>query len=99
MKQAFIAIRRFCIFDLWSLGGGRIFALGLDAADLCVAVCAVLILFAVDLAGRRCDVGDLVERQALPLRWLVYLLGIFAVIVFGIYGPQYEAAAFIYFQF
>ena len=99
LSQVLLALRRFCIFDLWSLSGGRLFELGLDKADMTVAVCAVLVLLIVDLAGRRCDVGDLVERQALPLRWIVYLLGIFAIIVLGIYGPQYEAAAFIYFQF
>ncbi len=99
MAQVALALRRFCIFDLWSLGGGRLFELGLDKPDMIVALASLLVLLAVDLAGRRCDVGDLVEKQVLPVRWLVYLLGVFAIIVFGIYGPQYEAAAFIYFQF
>jgi D-alanyl-lipoteichoic acid acyltransferase DltB (MBOAT superfamily) len=99
MSQVLLALRRFCIFDLWSLSGGRLFELGLDKPDMIVALASLLVLFAVDLAGRRCEVGDLVEKQVLPVRWLVYLLGVFAIIVFGIYGPQYEAAAFIYFQF
>ncbi len=99
MGDALLAIKRICIFDLWSLSGGRVYELGLDKADMTVALCALAVLLIVDLAGRRADVVSLVEKQALPLRWLLYLLGIFAIIVFGIYGPQYEAAAFIYFQF
>ena len=43
--------------------------------------------------------GPVLERQPLVLRWTVYLLLIFAVLIFGIYGPGYDAAAFIYFAF
>ena len=38
------------------------------------------------------------QRQILPVRWSIYLVGIFSVILFGIYGSLTEAS-FIYFQF
>jgi hypothetical protein len=40
-----------------------------------------------------------ITRQALPVRWAVYLAGVLAVLIFGIYGPGYDARAFAYFQF
>ena len=43
--------------------------------------------------------GKLLERQVLPLRWVAYLLLMFTILIFGIYGPNYDAAAFIYFAF
>lgn len=38
------------------------------------------------------------QRRALPVRWLVYMVGILSVVLFGIYGSLTEAS-FIYFQF
>jgi len=36
---------------------------------------------------------------ALPVRWIVYLVGVLTVLIFGIYGPNFDARAFTYFQF
>ena len=38
-------------------------------------------------------------KQAIWFRWLVYYAAIFGVLIFGVYGPGYNASAFIYFQF
>ena len=39
---------------------------------------------------------NLIDRAPLPVRWAIYLLGFAAVLVFGVYGPGYDAASFIY---
>ena len=42
------------------------------------------------------------ERLAalpLPLRWSLWLLGLLAVLIFGVYGPGYNRAQFIYMGF
>ena len=36
------------------------------------------------------------EKQGLVFRWVFLLAAIFAVMVFGVYGPGYNAADFIY---
>ena len=41
----------------------------------------------------------MLARQNIWFRWLVYYGLIFAVLIFGIYGPGYDASTFIYFQF
>lgn len=33
------------------------------------------------------------------IRWMIYMLLFWSVVMFGIYGVNYEASAFIYFQF
>ena len=35
----------------------------------------------------------------LPLRWVILFAGIFIILTFGFYGPGYDPAPFIYFQF
>ena len=45
------------------------------------------------------NLSDAILAQPLWLRWLVLYVGIAAVLIFGIYGAEYNAAEFIYFQF
>ena len=37
-----------------------------------------------------------IDALPLPARWAIYLAGFAAVLLFGVYGPGYDAAAFIY---
>ena len=39
---------------------------------------------------------EMLARKPLPLRWIVFLLALAAVLAAGIYGPGYDASAFIY---
>jgi len=100
VSQAFLAVR--LIFSRWDFSvftNGALFTLGLDAADFWAGAAAVAILLAVDLLSSRGSLRDALERKGPLVRWPVYLLLLFTVLIFGIYGPQYSAGAFIYFQF
>ena len=88
-----------CDFQPSALAGGGLYGFGLDRADFTVAWVALAVLAGHDLLAERMDVLAALERQALPLRWAVYLLLLFAILIFGVYGPEYDAAAFIYFEF
>lgn len=62
-------------------------------------LCLVL-LFWVDSRKRQgVDLKGMLARQNIWFRWLVYYGLIFSILIFGIYGPGYDASAFIYFQF
>lgn len=75
-------------------------SMGLDSKDMIVAVVGVLVLFIVDIFRyRKFDLRQWIGQQGLWLRWMIYLVAIFAVLIFGIYGPAYSASSFIYFQF
>ena len=81
------------------LSGGALLTLGLDGADLLVLALALAVLLAVSLIQERQSLRELISRQRLPLRWTLYLLCLFAVLIFGIYGPGYDSAQFIYMNF
>lgn len=74
--------------------------LGLDMPDMVVAICATAILLLADIL-KLCkkDVGSVVAKMPLPIRWLILYIGILSIVIFGIYGPGYDAASFIYFNF
>lgn len=86
------AVRGFFTFDALRLG--------LDGKDLTVAVIAIIILIAVDvLHVKEVPIREKIAGQGLWFRWIIWLAGISAVVIFGVYGPEYDAASFIYFAF
>lgn len=38
-------------------------------------------------------------EQNLLFRYLIFMAGLFGILVFGVYGPDFAAGAFLYFQF
>lgn len=71
-------------------------SLGLAKEDLIVAICAIIIMFVVELIQRKGSVRKRILELPTPLCWLTVSLLIAAVAVFGIYGPGYDADSFIY---
>ena len=66
---------------------------------LCTGVCFA-ILFLIELIHeKRRTLTEITDRLPVFARGTLYLLGVLAVIVFGVWGPGYTAQAFIYFQF
>ena len=89
-------------FSLAPLRDGSFLTFGLDGADLLILGLSLLLLLLVSLWQERHDGVLLRERLAtlpLPLRWGIWLSGLAAVLIFGIYGPGYSRAQFIYMGF
>ncbi len=79
---------------------GTLFTLGMDQKDFIVALIAIAILWFVDLChSKKISLREWMSRRNIVFRWTCYYIAIFMVLIFGIYGPGYDAAAFIYFQF
>lgn len=92
--------RMFSEWNPWVLFDGSLYELGLDAKDFGVLLFALLIILVVGLCKfRGIRIREIVEKQWLPIRWICYLVAIFFVLIYGVYGPAYDAGAFIYFQF
>ena len=73
---------------------------GMPVPQAAVLAVSVLLLFAVDLLRERgFDWERALPRRPYPLRGLLLLLAALLIVVFGHWGPDYSAAAFIYFQF
>lgn len=83
----------------WVLFDGSLYGLGLDQRDFHLLLVCTAVLIIVSLIQEKIRLREAVARQPLVFRWCVYFAGIFAVILFGIYGPGYDASQFIYGQF
>lgn len=78
---------------------GPMTALGLSRAEWIAALFAMAVLLVYDILSAKGDPWERLETRPAYIRWPVYILVLFAVLIFGKYGPGYSAASFIYFQF
>jgi D-alanyl-lipoteichoic acid acyltransferase DltB (MBOAT superfamily) len=93
--------RLFTKWDPWSLFNGEIYTLGLDRFEFNILVVATVTLLLVDLI-RYCKkqiITEFLQEQCIWFRWGVIFALIFATIIYGMYGVQFESSQFIYFQF
>lgn len=86
--------------NLEMLSNGKIFTIGLQQSDFLIIVIGTIIMFVVGLLQERgMKIREEISKQNLVFRWILYYMVIFAIIIFGIYGPGYVASDFIYGQF
>lgn len=87
-------------WDAKVLVDGSLLLLGLNATEWCCLGIGIVVLIAVGVM-KECgmSIRESLSRQQLWFRWLVYLTAVFSVLLLGVYGPGYDASAFIYFQF
>lgn len=87
-------------FACWNpqvLFGSSLLTHGLDLQDMIVLAVGLLVLLAVSIMQYRgVAVREWISGQNLIFRWGLFLTLFFAVIIFGMYGKQYNAADFIY---
>lgn len=94
------------IADYWTLlkgmvsfsSGSDLLALGMEKNELILSFALIGLTIIFDLLHAKVGLPDAVERLALPLRWVIYLVFLFTIILFGRYGSL-TADSFIYFQF
>lgn len=82
------------------LTNGDLLKTGLNTANW-FALCAFLLLLLwVDVQHeRKVSLCQAIDRQPLLFRWGIYIGAVVLVLIFGFYGPAYNAADFIYQQF
>lgn len=79
---------------------GSLMTVRIDMADFIVLVAGALILLAVGIYKEQGHhLREELAEKNIVLRWAVYYVLIFSVIIFGAYGKGYEVAGFIYAQF
>lgn len=95
MIQSMFTARNFEIFFDHSL-----YNLGLDRRNFILMIVAIILLMIVDvLHNKGIHIRTWLQTQNRWFRWLVYIVMIEVVLLFGIWGVGYDQAAFIYFQF
>lgn len=102
VSDAFSIVRSIVIDqNVWVFFDGSLFKLGLSSVEFSVLMAAITAMVGVDLVRRfRGEtIDEFLMSQNLWFRWVVALALICAVVVFGVYGPQFTPQQFIYFQF
>lgn len=101
LRQAVEMIHNmFSQVNTWVLFDGSLFSLGLDAKDFNVLIVFIVLIMCVDyLRSKKIGLTEKFGKQNILMQWLVFLAGIWVILIFGVYGPEYDATQFIYFQF
>ncbi|MBP3476272.1 MAG: MBOAT family protein [Lachnospiraceae bacterium] len=88
-RQMFISFREQSLLEF-----------GLRIHDWVILGMAVALLLIVDIMHEN-GIRFREKIFAMPIyfRWSVYMLAVWGVLIFGIYGVEYDASQFIYFQF
>lgn len=86
-------------FDYWILFDRSLCNYGLMASDWFLLFVCILILIVVSNLQEHFSVRELIKKQNIVFRWILLYGCIFAIVIFGIYGPEYDASSFIYNQF
>lgn len=85
------------ISALWN---GQVFNYGLSKIHFVIAVMAILILLIVSvLKENGISIRERIADMNIVVRWFIYIAAFYAVVLFGIYGPGYDASAFVYMGF
>lgn len=76
---------------------GDLYTLGLTEQDFSLLGFCLLFWIVVSVIQERgYSVRELISRQNMLFRWIIYIAGAFAIVLFGVYGQGYDAQSFIY---
>jgi D-alanyl-lipoteichoic acid acyltransferase DltB (MBOAT superfamily) len=98
LTSAVIVKKLFTSFDPWSFFDDHILDFGMDEKDITLAAVAIFVFAIVAFMQKRgeVEVRDIISRQRVGIRWVVYIALAVSVIIFGVYGSGYSASSFVY---
>lgn len=102
VKDAVYYIQRmFTTFDVWSLFDESVYYLGLDRKEMGILWLGIALMIIVDVyyVRKKALFDTMVKSQCLAVQYVIVVVLLVSVIVFGVYGEGYDASQFIYFQF
>ena len=101
VSKAWVALGKlFTEFHPEGFFDGSLYSCGLDRPNFLLGIVCVFILWGTDVLHEHSgSVRALIAQNNLLFRWVIYYALFFAVLIFGIYGPGYDASSFIYMQF
>lgn len=90
----------FTHFNPWVLFDESFYNLGLNRKNFNFLLVSIAGLMVVDFMQERgIRIRQSIAERNIIVRWCVYYAAIFALIIFGVYGPGYNVADFIYQRF
>lgn len=89
----------FAVFNPWILFDGTLFQLGLGEAEILIGALAIIVKIVCSVMGYYGKLYVVWDRQGNLTKWILAYGLIVSIIIFGIYGSEYDSGQFIYFQF
>lgn len=103
LRQAFILIGRTFNFrhpSLYMLWNKDLYDFGLNQRNFMLSLLLIAMIWGVGMVQEHgVVIRDWIAAQNLLFRWILYLSLIAAILVLGMYGEGYNAAAFVYQKF
>ena len=75
---------------------------GLDSKDYILLMISTIFIFFVSLKQEKNPdktMRQMLETDYQKKQWIILMLGLLALAIFGVYGPGYNASDFVYMQF
>ena len=100
LPDAFRMIKSmFTSVDLGFITGSdkEIYTYGVNEEEMKILILAIATLTVVSIL-QECGfkIRESLAKQNIIFRWALILILLFAVLIFGVYGPEYDASSFIY---
>ena len=84
----------------WILFDDSIYQCGLDRSNFGLMLISIAILLFADFCKyKNIRLREVIAKQDYWFRWIFIGFAVCAILIFGIWGPEYNQANFIYFQF
>lgn len=100
VADTWMAVRQmFAGFNPWIFWDGTLYGMGLDYKDWCVVIIGLLLVRRISIWQERGSIRETIAGKNIVIRWLIYYGAFFAIVIFGMYGPGYNASDFIYGNF
>lgn len=101
ITDAFIAIKSiFTMNNIWILFDDSLYTLGLDRKNFNLMLISIVVLLLADVIKRKkISVKAFLDKQEWWFRWAIYIIAVNMILLFGIWGSNYDQSGFIYFQF
>lgn len=101
VSMFFVMMKNMLNFNPWIFVNGDLELLGVSGMEFRLLLVSIGILWAVSmlqeyLAKKQSSIRKELACQALLFRWIIIFTALFAVIIFGVYGPGYDSTQFIY---
>ncbi len=83
--------------NFWVLWDGSLYDLGLNQRNFMVLIIASIVLGIVDILHEKgISVRKKLDESDIVLRWSIYFLLLFSIVIFGMYGAEVTVRDFIY---
>lgn len=100
VREAFVMLRRlFTGWNPWILSDGTLYEVGLDMWDFLILIIGTVCVSLVSHIGNKKNLHRIFTEQSWLCQTCLIILVMVIWYIFGIYGPGFDAANFIYYNF